>query len=102
MNPNPGGDLEIFAKKINGKATLEELTGRVCEAHKAAQGAAANALAAIFAAGEALIAARPRLAAGSWQRWLRTNCFRGALAAGDAARPRLSPKPSALDASRGA
>jgi hypothetical protein len=38
MNPNPGGDLEIFAKKINGKATLEELTERVCEAHKAAKG----------------------------------------------------------------
>jgi len=47
MNPNPGGDLEIFAKKITGKATLEELTERVCEAHKAAQGAAANALAEV-------------------------------------------------------
>src|SRR5262249_48305297 len=64
-----------FLRNFNGEATLDELAERVREAHATAQNIVANALAAIFAAGEALIAARSRVAEGGWQHWLRTHCF---------------------------
>src|SRR5262249_27204266 len=63
-----------LSQNFNHEVTLEELAERVREAHAATQNIVANALAAIFIAGEALIAARSRVAKGKWQRWLRDCC----------------------------
>src|SRR6516225_3168335 len=63
-----------LSRNFNGEVTLDELAERVREAHAATQTIVANALAAIFAAGEALIAARARIAEGGGQHWLRTCC----------------------------
>jgi len=63
-----------LSRNFNGEVTLDELAERVREAHAATQTIVANALAAIFAAGEALIAARARIAEGGWQHCLRTCC----------------------------
>jgi len=52
---------------------LEELAGRIRDAHRAAVTAGANALANALAAGDALLEARDRVSEG-WKRWVEVSC----------------------------
>lgn len=60
---------------MNGSLpTLDELAGRIRDAHREAQGAFARALDRAMTAGELLIEAKSSLGHGAWLPWLRDAC----------------------------